>query len=215
MADEILNKSLLIEIQCFGNFTFWNELVKCKSLAWEANEQFQKSGFRNRYQVLGAQGVLTLSIPVIGGRENRLPMREVKIDNSKSWQRDHWRTLVSCYNKSPFFYHYRDSLEPIFQKSYEYLWDYNIVVFEKICAFLKFNPDTSFTRSYDKSAEESYLDLRGKLTTGTRLQQFQHPYFQTFGDEFQKNLCILDTLFNLGNKTVIYLSKQSTLPGQY
>lgn len=210
MAEEILNKSLLIEIQCFGNFIFWYELIKYKNLHWEANEHFQKAGFRNRYQVLGAQGVLTLSVPVIGGRENRSLTREIKIDNSKSWQRDHWRTLVSCYNKSPFFYHYRDNLEPLFVKPYEWLWDYNEDAFNKICGFFKFNPPATYTKSYEKMVDESYLDLRGKLTTGNRLDVIQESYFQTFGDEFQKNLCVLDTLFNLGNQTPVYLSNQSS-----
>jgi hypothetical protein len=211
MAELKMNKSLLIEIQCFGNYIFWYELIKHKSLYWEANEQFQKAGFRNRYQVLGAQGVITLSIPVIGGRANKTATREVKIDNSKNWQRDHWRTLVSCYNKSPFFYHYCDNLEPLYQKSYEWLWDFNLEAYEKMCAFLKFKPYTSATQSYEKLAADNFTDVRGKLTTGARLEVVQQPYFQTFGNSFQKNLCILDSLFNLGNQTAVYLSKECSV----
>jgi hypothetical protein len=214
MAEEILNKSLLIEIQCFGNFIFWYELIKHKNLHWEANEHFQKAGFRNRYQVLGAQGVLTLSVPVIGGRENRSLTREIKIDNSKSWQRDHWRTLISCYNKSPFFYHYRDNLEPLFVKPYDWLWDFNAEAYEKMINYLRFNPHSSLTQSYEKSPGDAYFDLRGKLTTGNRLEAIQQPYFQTFGDTFQKNLSILDTLFNLGNQSRVYLSNQSSFSSQ-
>lgn len=206
MADNIINKSLLIEIQCFGNYIFWYDLFRYNSLYWEANEHFQKKGFRNRYQVLGAQGVLTLSVPIIGGRENKEVIREIKINNAKNWQRDHWRTLVSCYNKSPFFYHYCDGIKPLYQKTYNWLWDFDLECFEKIATFLKFNPDTHLTRSFEKLATDVYYDLRGTLTTGTRLQVIQQPYFQTFGDTFQKNICILDILFNLGNQTTAYLT---------
>lgn len=206
------NLPVLIEIQCFGIVSFWVNLIHSKHVLFEQHEHFQKTGYRNRYQVLGANGVITLSIPVIGGRETRNLTREVRIDNTQNFQKNHWKTLESCYNKSPFFFHYAPVLQPIFQKKYELLWDFNMEVFEWVVQQLKLPLQHAATASYNEHVPSSFvMDCRGIFKTSARNNFFHSPYYQVFNGGFQQNLSILDILFNLGPETSSYLLKQTTI----
>lgn len=203
---------LLIEIQCFGNVLFWAKLMNTRQVVFEQHEHFQKSGYRNRYQVLGANGLITLTIPVEGGRETKELTSEVKINNHFNWQKSQWRTLESCYNKSPFFFHYAQGLQEFFQKEYDRLWDFNTDAFYWVVKQLKMPVKTGFTENYHHSLEDgSFEDYRGKLKTSNRICFKNSGYYQVFNKGFQQNLSILDILFNLGPETSSYLIKQSTI----
>ena len=51
-------------------------------------------------------------------------------------------------------------------------------VFEKMCSYLKLNPQTFITERYEKPAGNTFVDFRGKLSTGIRSEVCQQPYFQ-------------------------------------
>ncbi len=203
---------LLIEIQCFGNVFFWAHVVKNQQVFFEQHEHFQKSGYRNRYHVLGANGVLTLSVPVVGGREIRGFTKDVQIDNSQNWQKDHWKTLESCYNKSPFFYHYAPGLQPLYRQNFVRLWDFNLMAFAWTVNQLKCPVSHHFSESYQKNPlPGTFVDLRGKFKTSGRTDFNHSAYFQVFPVAFQQNLSILDILFNLGPESSSYLYRQMTI----
>lgn len=206
------NESLLpvlIEIQCFGNINFWVESARRGKVIFEQFEQFQKTGYRNRYKVLGANGIITLSIPVLGGRETRDPIKAVRIDNRSNWQKGHWRTLESCYNKSPYFFHYARGLQEWYNNEFTYLWDFNLSAFHWVEKQLKLKIEVDYTATFEKNTGSSVArDLRGLFKTSGRKQYLNEPYFQVFESDFQQNLSILDVLFNLGPQTTSYLMRQ-------
>ncbi len=206
------NKKLLIEMQCIGNIAFWAKYIRAEALVWEACEQFQKNGYRNRYFVLGSHGPLLLTIPVVGGRETKERTINVKIDNSKRWQEQHWKTLTSCYNKSPFFYHYAEELQKIFFGPQQHLWDLNLQLFQWLRQKLKIVTPFLFSDSFLIEPDiHEFEDLRGLMKTANR-SDVQHPhYLQVFGNNFQQNLSILDLLFNLGPESSSYLLKVNTI----
>ncbi|MBP5412247.1 MAG: WbqC family protein [Bacteroidales bacterium] len=76
----------------------------------EQHENFIKQTYRNRAIVPSAEKILTLSIPVNRNNVHNCPVEQVEIDYSQSWQREHWRTLETIYNASPFFLYYKDYL---------------------------------------------------------------------------------------------------------
>ena len=212
MENIMENMPVLTEIQCFGNVLFWNTLIKSGQIIFEQHEHFQKSGYRNRYMVLGANGVITLSIPVVGGRVTRELTNDVLIDHTQNWQKSHWRTLESCYNKSPFFYHYAPVLQPLFQKKFIRLWDFDLEAFKWVEKQLKIQLMVTFTGSYQKKVPvEEINDCRGKNKTSGRTGYSNTPYFQVFNQDFQQNLSILDILFNLGPESSSYLLRQTTI----
>ncbi|WP_169749190.1 WbqC family protein [Flavihumibacter petaseus] len=81
--------------------------------------------FRNRILIAGGNGIMNLSVPLLDARNEKLLYNDIKIAD-EPWQRDHWRGIVSAYNRSPWFEYFRDDLAGIFEKHYRFLLDFNI-----------------------------------------------------------------------------------------
>ena len=149
-----------------------------------------------------------MSIPIkhIGGNHGRQLYREVRVDNTYSWQRQHWRTLQTGYRASPFFEFFEEELEPLFTKRFTFLLDFNFLTIEKICQCLGITMPTEKTESYI----EKNVDLvDGRILINAKREDNlgYKRYPQVFQDRhgFIENLSILDLLFNEGNSAVPYL----------
>ena len=109
---------ILIELHHLPCLDYWKTILEAhnlgKEVILEANENFNKQSYRNRTYILGANGKLALTVPVQKGSQKTL-ITEVKIDYSADWNRQHWQSIKSAYGKSPFFIHYADFLEPIYE----------------------------------------------------------------------------------------------------
>lgn len=196
---------ILIEHQYFAPASVWSAFLKEDGICFEKHERFQKSGFRKRCQVLGANGILLLTVPIVGGRSNKALTYDIFIDQNEAWQRSHWRTLESCYNGSPFFYHYRDSLKKLFDEPYQRLWDWNLACFHWIMIQFRRKPCLFFSTEFVKIQPIAIKDLRNIFDVASR-EIIQMPsYQQVFADSFYNNLSVLDVLFNLGPEAFFYL----------
>ena len=202
-------KGQLIEIQYFGCICFYFEAIKNKYLILERCETYQKMSFRNRCQILGPDKVINLTVPLLGGRDQKALISEVRIDNSQAWQTQHWRTLESCYNKSPFFLHYRDGLQGLLFKKYETLWELNEAALHWVFSKLKVSAQVSHTSKFEKQPPNDCIDLRNQFLPSNRKSFGLTAYQQVFERPFETNLSILDLLFNLGPQSTGYLSSQS------
>jgi len=119
-------------------------------------ENFQKQSFRNRCRVYGANGVISLSIPV-KTPSKKINITEVEISNIEPWQRTHWRTLISAYKSSPFFEFYAHLWEPLFNQPYNLLWKFNLEVHQVVLACLQLEIQTTFTLEFETFTNQ---DLR-------------------------------------------------------
>ena len=106
---------------------------------FDGAEHFQKMTHRNRYDISGANNTIKLSVPLVNGRNQRVPMREVCIHNEERWQVQHWRTLVSVYKRTPFFDHYATTLGELFQTQFTHLADFNKATHRWVKAQLRQN----------------------------------------------------------------------------
>ncbi len=170
-------------------------------------ENFQKQSFRNRCRVYGANGVISLSIPV-KTTSKKINITEVEISNIEPWQRTHWRTFVSAYKSSPFFEFYAHLWEPLFQQPYTLLWDFNWEVHKVILACLQLEIEESFTQKFE---DISMQDMRA-IYSSKKAHPNAHlfPTYQqvfSYTEPFEADLSILDALFNLGPETENYLQK--------
>jgi len=169
----------------------------------EAHEYFVKQTYRNRCYILGADGPIKLVVPVKHGKGKKNPMKDVKIDYSTNWIKDHWRAIESCYNKSPFFEHYVDSFKSVYDVKHENLWDLNGEMLTFCLRCLEMDKEIFSTEIYDHDRDvSSYRDLRGyiipKNSFNNRKLYTPVTYFQMFGKAFVENLSIIDLLFCLG-----------------
>jgi len=191
---------LLSDLQYFPPVIFFYELGKYSHCEFEQYEHFQKMSFRNRCTLLGANGKIDLSIPVVGGRSQKNLVRDVEVDYKENWRARHWKTIVSCYAKSPWFDFYRDELEQIYLTKPERLIDWNLECFKWICAKMSIVTSWSFTSSYIKNYDPLTIkDWRSHLLPSTINQLYPTPerYPQVFEDRFGfvPNLSVLDYLF--------------------
>jgi len=198
----------LIEIQYFGCIVKFILAYKGKHLVFEQYESYQKMSFRNRCQVLGAGKLINLSVPLLGGRDQKTAITEIEIDYGQDWPTQHWRTLESCYNKSPFFMYYADSLRQLLFLRYPTLWELDLASFNWVNAKLGNTIEVSFTDAFQKHAVDGIIDCRNRLLPANREAFMLEPYQQVFGNVFHPNLSILDLLFNLGPQSMDYLMRQ-------
>ena len=57
--------AILIESQYIGSCSYWNLLLKAETIVIDQHEHFVKRSYRNRAHILGANGLLRLSIPLV------------------------------------------------------------------------------------------------------------------------------------------------------
>ena len=67
----------------FPPIEYFRVIARVGNVFLEANETFQKQTYRNRCKILAADGVLSLSIPLIKGEDRAIA--SMKIDYSKPW----------------------------------------------------------------------------------------------------------------------------------
>lgn len=192
-------KKLLIELPYLGNLAFYQLLTRYDEVYIERHEFFQKASYRNRCEVAGPNGRLTLSVPVVGGKDKKQYYNEVKISYEHPWLKDHWNSFTAGYRRSPYFEFYEDKFEAIYTKKHELLFDFNLDLFELTLELLKLPIKVQFTSNYQKDAGPEFDDYRSYFLP-KKNQDCAIEYPQVFGERtgFLSNLSIADLLFNEG-----------------
>ena len=180
----------------FPNISWWVHAMDADTIILDAGEHFQKMTARNRYDIAGANNAIKLSVPLVNGRNQHIPMNDVQLFNGERWQTQNWRTLVSVYNRSPYFEHYAHSLQKLFETEFTHLTAFNRASIEWAMKQLKMKAELQETNVYLKEYPETVKDLRKfKRNENTSVR-----YHQIFEDRigFLPDLSILDLLFSEG-----------------
>lgn len=162
------------------------------------DESWKKMSFGNRTIISGGNGLINLTVPLENGRNQKCAFRDVKITQNENWQIRHWRTIVSCYNRSPFFEFYEQGLQSLYSKKQLFLYDLNISFIDLIFTYLS---DKKEIRVVNENKYE-HLSSKDYFMTPKNFKDITHPitYHQLFMDRlgFIPNLSILDMLFMEG-----------------
>ncbi len=175
---------------------------------WEVRDNYQKQTYRNRCYIATDRGRLMLNIPIrhVGGTTGRQRFREVRIDNTYPWQRQHWRSLETAYRSAPFFEYYESELKPLFETRYDLLLELNLATIEKLCGLLQVPFPKAQTATYRPPVGEVH-DLRFLVKAKGGVPVPMPPYTQVFQERhgFLPHLSTLDLLFNEGTAAREYL----------
>jgi len=187
---------------------YYSALAKADTVFLEHCEFYEKQSYRNRCNIAGANGQLALTIPVEKSKGSRMLTRDVRISEHSDWQLQHWRSIESAYNSTPFFEYYKDDLIPFYEKNWTFLWDFNTEIQTKMLELLDLQVDVQLTKEYKVDFDENVQDVRNSIhpKKETEVGSFK-TYYQVFEQRFGfiPNLSSIDLLFNMGNESILIL----------
>lgn len=191
-----MRDSVLIEPHYLGSLEYFILLMGSETITLEVSDHFIKQTYRNRCYFNSTVGKFPLIVPVIYG--NRTIMKDVRIDYTQSWLRDHWGAFYSIYGKAPFYDFFADEFRQIWESKPQYLIDLNIQMMTLCLRLVQIDRPIHLTKEYHSSTKNDALDFRNRILPKISFDQrdlyLPFPYIQNFGNNFAPNLSIVDLL---------------------
>ena len=191
---------MILSTAYLGNVQYYAKLLSGKAVI-DLYEHYRKQSYRNRCDILTANGTGPLIVPVLQPSGIKKPTRDIRIDSSKKWQHQHWQAIVSAYRSSPYFVHYEERFATFYRRRYDFLVDLNAELQQTVLDLLRMKPRIAYSESYVQNPDPAE-DFRDALSPKPRLQRpdpaFRAaPYYQVFTERypFAANLSIIDLLF--------------------
>ena len=204
---------------------YFDKIDKADKFVLLDDVQYKKNEWQNRNKIRTVKRGQWLTVPVIHRFGQKV--NQVKIDNSKNWRKEHYKTLVTNYNKAPYFKNHEPFFKITYEHNWEYLVDINIHFIEYLIRSLGIS--TKLIRSSQLAIKaqkterlveickkleadiylsgegaRAYLDLdyfkQNKIEV--LFQNFQHPHYAQVYDNFEPFMSIVDLLFNYGDKSL-------------
>lgn len=211
-------KHILLSTAYFPSISWMAAALQSERVEIETHETYPKQTYRNRCNIATSSGILSLTVPVKRVNGNHTQTGDVQIDNTVNWQLQHWRSIVTSYNKSPYFLYYRDLFEPVFVKKQQRLVDLNMELLLQVFKTLQISNKEIFftTRFTPKPLVEDMRNCFHPKPGQDKAFEIDFPrYMQAFEEHhgFIKDLSIIDLIFNLGPEALPYLANMK-LPFQ-
>ncbi len=200
---------MLTDYQYFGPICFIELIYNQKQLCFDKEAAFTKMSFKNRMVILSAQGPLNLTIPILGGREQKTPIKDILIAYDAPWQAQHFKAIKTCYKRAPYFEYYEADLEKLYTTKKEYLVDFLEDCHQFIQKSIKGKWELIDCK--ENKNEEAVKEILPWQPNNYEQFAIQRSYMQVFESTngFIANLSILDWLFCAGGKEI---SKQLSEP---
>ena len=196
----------------------WVAIAQADKIIFENEDNYQKQTYRNRMYIYDANGKLLLNIPIkhsasLGRKVGiKQKYKELQIENDFPWQQQHFRAFKASYQTSPFFEFFEDDLQPLYEKKFKYLIDFNYHCMEFAADCLQI--DWKFQKTEEfilKPEDQEDLRFLANAKSGFKFENTR--YTQVFEEKegFLTNLSILDLIFNEGNAALSYLKEQNLI----
>ena len=208
----------LLSISYLGPVQYLTKFLIFPVRIIERYDHYIKQTYRNRCYIMGANGILPLSIPVLKGRATKTYVRDIRIDYHKKWQKLHWRSIESAYRHSPFFEFYMDEFSPFYEQKFEFLLDFNAALLEVVLQAMEIDNTIRYSSEFIDVTLKNYTDFRETIHPKRDLSSdplfvpvsYQQVFAKRLG--FMANLSIIDLLFNEGPNARSVLQQCIALP---
>jgi hypothetical protein len=209
------NRTALLTLHYFPNIQFFSKLSCYPRVLIEQQENYLKRSYRNRCHLASPKGILRMSVPLEKGKNQQMPIRQVRISFAQAWNLNHWRSIQSLYGKAPFFSEYGPVFEGILSNPPDRLFDLNLQILNTLLECLNLSPQIDLTDEYYTELPEEIVDyreiIRPQPASATPKDPYFHPYpyAQIFQEitGFLPNLSILDLLFCMGPEAKLILKR--------
>ena len=212
---------------------YFDQIRRADLFVFYDDVQYDKHGWRNRNQIKTAQGKQWLTIPVHSkGVTDGIPIKEVRIDWSKPWAKNHLKALTFAYKKAPYFNDYLPLLEDFFSRHDECLSDFTIETTIRLSRDMGI-ASTRFLRSSELPGIEGartdrliqilkhvgakhyisgpsardYIEQEKFEQAGITLEymEYNYPEYPQLYPPFKPYVTILDLLFMTGKNAIEYM----------
>ena len=208
--------------------------TKCDTFVLLDNVPYSKNYFYNRNRIKTANGWIWLTVPVITKNRFGQAIKDIEINNTKNWARNHWKNISLAYKKSKYFEYYISGLEEIYKRQWQYLVD----ICEATTKFImesfgiktpvckaselgvggrKENLLVEICKKLDATVYLSgvdgkkYLNLENWSEQQIRVifQDFRHPKYPQLFNGFIPQMSAIDLLFNCGPESLNILQNKN------
>ena len=146
----------------FPSISYMARFLKEDAPVIEIWETYHKQTYRNRCRVMTANGMESLSVPVVKVNGNHTMTKDMAISPIEPWQHIHSRCLESAYKAAPYFDHYYDYLRPIFEGHFERLIELNDAALQAVLKMLKVKKEIVHTTDYVREVEKELENALGR-----------------------------------------------------
>jgi len=198
-------RAVLLSTAYFPPAEYFYLIAHSNTVLIEKWENYLKQTWRNRCRILGANGPLMLTVPVLRGSFHKTPVRDLRIDNSRRWRELHLRSITSAYATAPFYEYYFDIIDGVIRKQFSFLLDLNAEALSAVTEAIGITRDTAFTEGYlpEGALEGDYRYLITPKKPSPADGYKDMPYMQVFSERYGyiPGLSIIDVLLNNGPGT--------------
>jgi hypothetical protein len=192
------------DLYYFGTLSYYHVFAAHEQIIFDSTTAFSKMSFKNRMVIATAQGPLHLTIPIVGGRDQKTPMNKIQIAYDSPWRTQHFKAISINYKRAPYFEYYVDSLKALYDEDYTYLNDFLMATqhWTKKQLKAKWSIETNIEKP-NINLETKWMDPMkpNNFQNATNTFQYQQVFESTTG--FIPNTCVLDALFAMGGKQVL------------
>ncbi|MCJ7433323.1 MAG: WbqC family protein [Anaerolineales bacterium] len=198
--------------------------------------QYDKHGWRNRNQIKTSQGKQWLTIPVHSkGVTNGIAIKDVQIDWSKPWAKNHLKALTISYSKTTHFASYALWLASVFERRDAFLADFTIwltieiarkigidqirfmrsseipgIDWQKTERLIQILKRVGATHYISGPSARTYIEPEKFAEAGITLEyiQYDYPEYPQLYPPYDPYVTILDLLFMTGGDAAKYLVQE-------
>lgn len=124
--------NILVNTAYFPPVQYFTKIHDCTEIWIEQYESYGKQSYRNRCDIMTANGAMTLSVPVVKGSSIKILTKDVQVDYSTNWQKLHFKGIESAYKNSPYYDYYIDNFMHFFERKEKFLLDLNTKILKEL-----------------------------------------------------------------------------------